>query len=82
MAQRLCVQLFAVTFAVAGCSSHPRPIVTSAAPTGIVYRVAADHIDATRKLAGQHCADHNKRARFEQVTDGGRETVIAAFRCV
>jgi hypothetical protein len=81
MLHRLNAGLLA-TFAVAGCSSNFHPIVTSAAPTGIVYKVAADRIDATRKLATQHCADHSKRALFEQVTDGGRETVIAAFRCV
>ena len=64
------------------CSYGSRPVITSAAPSGIVYRVAADHINQTRKLASRHCADHKKTARIEQVTEGDNQTVVASFRCV
>ena len=67
---------------LSACSGGYHPVVTSAAPTGIVYRIPSDRVDATRKLAAEHCAGHKKSARFEQVTDTGGESVIAAFRCV
>ena len=72
---------FMLIFVLPGCASRAHPIITSAAPTGIVYRVTADHLDKTRKLAMQHCANHRKKARYEQVTEAGTEDVIAAFRC-
>lgn len=68
--------------ALSGCTPALHAVVTSAAPTSIVYRVPADKVDHSRRLASRHCADHNKKARFEQVTDAGRDTVVAAFRCV
>ena len=64
-----------------GCASGFRPIVLSAAPTKIVYRVPPERIDMARLAANEHCSDHKKRALFEQVTDAGGPTMIASFRC-
>ena len=64
-----------------GCAGSFHPVVLSAAPTKIVYRIPPERIEIARVAANAHCSDHKRRALFEQVTDAGGPTMVATFRC-
>lgn len=81
MNRPLCWTVIAAVAALPSCATQFHPVVLSAAPTEIVYRVPPDKIEAARVAANAHCSNHQRRARFDRVTDSGGPTILVSFSC-